>query len=76
MLNVSVICTLLAVTEQKRLGLDIESMLEDEIAWLSNFVPSRHSDLNQTDNTLLAGHLKLIRTLLTCEDASKVDHGK
>ncbi|BFY99847.1 hypothetical protein BsWGS_02887 [Bradybaena similaris] len=63
------------LTEQKRLGLDIESMLEDEIAWLSNFVPSRHSDLNQTDNTLLAGHLKLIRTLLTCEDSSKVDHG-
>lgn len=64
------------MTEQKRLGLDIASMLEDEIAWLSNFVPSRHAELSQTDNILLAGHLKLIRTLLTCDCANKVEHGR
>ncbi|XP_059140581.1 ubiquitin carboxyl-terminal hydrolase 24-like isoform X2 [Physella acuta] len=65
----------LPLLEQKRLALNIESMLEDEIAWLGNFVPSRHSDLNQTDNTLLAGHLKLICTLLTCEGVDKAEHG-
>ena len=43
------------------------SMLEDEVAWLGNFVPSIHPDMSDTDNSLLAGHLKLISTLLTCE---------
>ncbi|XP_035828590.1 LOW QUALITY PROTEIN: ubiquitin carboxyl-terminal hydrolase 24 [Aplysia californica] len=65
----------LSLSEQKKLNFDVNSMLEDEIAWLSNFVPSRHTDLRQTDNTLLAGHLKLIRTLLTCEGVDKVEHG-
>ncbi|CAL1529935.1 unnamed protein product [Lymnaea stagnalis] len=65
----------LSLLEQNGLGIDLESMLEDEIAWLSNFVPSRHADLQQTDNTLLAGHLKLIRTLLTCEGVDKAGHG-
>ncbi|GFO40772.1 ubiquitin carboxyl-terminal hydrolase 24, partial [Plakobranchus ocellatus] len=65
----------MSLSEQRSLNIDLESMLEDELAWLSNFVTSRHSDLQQTDNTLLAGHLKLIRTLLTCEGVDKAEHG-
>ena len=51
-------------------------MLEDEIAWLSNFVPSEHPDLKDTDNQLLAGHIKLIKTLFTCEGVDKAEYGK
>jgi len=51
-------------------------MLEDELAWLSNFVPTEHPDLKETDNLLLAGHIKLIRTLFTCEEISKEENGK
>ncbi|XP_046339329.2 ubiquitin carboxyl-terminal hydrolase 24-like isoform X2 [Haliotis rufescens] len=65
----------LSVSDQNRLHVDVGSMLEDEIAWLSNFVPSKNPELNQTDNTLLGGHLKLIKTLLTCEGVQKKDIG-
>ena len=51
-------------------------MLEDEVAWLSNFVPSEHHELKETDNSLLAGHLKLIKTLFTCDGVSKEEHGR
>ena len=51
-------------------------MLEDEIAWLSNFMPSEHQELKETDNCLLAGHLKLIKTLFTCESVSKEEYGR
>lgn len=66
----------LSLEMQKELQLDMESVLEDEIAWLSNFVPSRHAELQTTDNTLLAGHLQLIRTLFTCKGISKEEHGE
>ena len=51
-------------------------MLEDEIAWLSNYVPSPSSDLSETDNILLAGHLKMIRTLFTCEGIDREEFGR
>lgn len=51
-------------------------MLEDEVAWLGNFVPSLHPDMSDTDNSLLAGHLKLITTLLTCEGVDEEEHGR
>ena len=57
--------------EQKQLTVDISSMLEDEMAWLANFQPSGNPELRETDNTLLAGHLKMIKTLLTCEGLDK-----
>ena len=50
------------------------SMLDDEIGWLHNFVPSEAS--KETDNTLLAGHLRLIHTLLTCHGVDKREIGK
>ena len=51
-------------------------MLEDEIGWLSNFVPSDGHGVRDTDNMLMAGHVRLIRTLLTCQNINKVDIGK
>ena len=51
-------------------------MLEDEIAWLRNFEITSNPDLIDADNLLLAGHLKLIRTLFTCEGVDKEEFGK
>lgn len=62
--------------DQKQLSVDVNSMLEDELAWLGNFVPSENPDIRDTDNTLLSGHLKLISTLLTCEGVDKSVVGK
>lgn len=63
-------------TDQEKLQIDCKSMLEDELAWLGNFVPSENCELKETDNILLAGHLKLLRTLFTCDNVSKEEHGK
>ena len=63
-------------SEQTLLQVEAVSMLEDEVAWLSNFVPSEHQELKETDNCLLAGHLKLIKTLFTCEGVSKEEYGR
>ncbi|XP_060555692.1 ubiquitin carboxyl-terminal hydrolase 24-like isoform X1 [Ruditapes philippinarum] len=66
----------LSTVDQKQYQVDISGMLEDEVAWLSNFVPTEHPDLMDTDNMLLAGHLKLIKTLFTCEGICKEEYGK
>ena len=58
------------------MSVDVNSMLEDELAWLGNFMPSDNPEIRETDNTLLAGHLKLIKTLLTCEGVDKKVIGK
>jgi len=49
----------------------VRSMLDDEIAWLGNFVPSESGGLSDVDNSLLAGHLRFIRTLFTCSSIDK-----
>ena len=43
------------------------NMLEDEISWLDNFEPSWGSEMetSEADNILQAGHLRLIKTLLS-----------
>ena len=69
-------CVFFSGSEQALLQVEAVSMLEDEIAWLSNFVPSEHQELKETDNCLLAGHLKLIKTLFTCEGVSKEEYGR
>ncbi|XP_062568779.1 ubiquitin carboxyl-terminal hydrolase 24-like [Saccostrea cucullata] len=66
----------LSKEEQTKLQLDPPNMLEDEVAWLGNYVPSLHPDMADTDNSLLAGHLKLITTLLTCEGVDPEEHGR
>lgn len=48
-------------------------MLEDEITWLENFEPTRAAECetSEADNVLLAGHLRLIKTLLSLCGAEK-----
>lgn len=66
----------LSTEDQGKLQMNPTSMLEDEVAWLGNFVPSIHPDMSDTDNSLLAGHLKLITTLLTCEGVDPEENGR
>uniref|UniRef100_G3TRF4 Ubiquitin specific peptidase 24 n=1 Tax=Loxodonta africana TaxID=9785 RepID=G3TRF4_LOXAF len=51
----------------------LATMLEDEITWLDNFEPNRTADCetSEADNILLAGHLRLIKTLLSLCGAEK-----
>lgn len=63
------------MVEQKQLQLDIHSVLEDELGWLINYNPSENPEGREVDNILLAGHLRLIKTLLTCEGINKEDYG-
>lgn len=54
-------------TEMEQLQISPAAMLEDEISWLDNFEPTWTSELetSEADNILLAGHLRLIKTLLS-----------
>lgn len=54
------------------------TMLEDEISWLDNFEPSWSSEMetSEADNILLAGHLRLIKTLLSLCGNEKEHLGK
>ena len=68
----------LTIKDQKLLQVKTASMLEDEIDWLNNFEPSdtEESSLWRTDNRVMAGHLQLAKTLLTCEGMDKKKIGK
>nr|XP_023674608.1 ubiquitin carboxyl-terminal hydrolase 24 isoform X1 [Paramormyrops kingsleyae] len=57
----------LTSTEMEQLHISPAAMLEDEINWLDNFEPSWTAELETSpaDNILLAGHLRLIKTLLS-----------
>jgi hypothetical protein len=70
------VCLVITEEDQTKLQMNPTAMLEDEVAWLGNFVPSQHPDMSDTDNSLLAGHLKLITTLLTCEGVDEEEHGR
>jgi hypothetical protein len=67
---------LFVANEQDKLQLNVRSMLEDEIVWLSNFVPSDGDGMKEIDNALLAGHLQSIRNLLTCAGVDKNHFGE
>lgn len=56
-----------AASEMEVLKVSAATMLEDEISWLDNFEPSWSSEMetSEADNILLAGHLRLIKTLLS-----------
>jgi len=60
-----------SAAELENLQLNVRSMLDDEIAWLGNFVPSEAGGLSEVDNSLLAGHLRFIRTLFACSSIDK-----
>lgn len=51
----------------EQLKISPAAMLEDEITWLDNFEPTRAAECetSEADNVLLAGHLRLIKTLLS-----------
>lgn len=60
----------LSASEQRSLNLDAASMLSDEVAWLSNFSPYTgvaSPEIEQADNAFLAGHINVVRGLLSCE---------
>lgn len=66
----SKICSLsrsASASEMEVLKVSAANMLEDEISWLDNFEPSWSSEMetSEADNILLAGHLRLIKTLLS-----------
>lgn len=64
------------VSMQEKLQLDVPRMLDDELDWLSAFVPSENSEAHEIDNLIIAGHLRLIKTLLTCEGVDKKRIGR
>ena len=68
----------LTLKDQKHLQVRTASMLDDEIDWLNNFEPSdtEESSLWITDNLVMAGHLLLAKTLLTCEGMDKKKIGE
>uniref|UniRef100_A0A667ZE80 Ubiquitin carboxyl-terminal hydrolase 24 n=1 Tax=Myripristis murdjan TaxID=586833 RepID=A0A667ZE80_9TELE len=57
----------LTTSEMEVLKVSAATMLEDEISWLDNFEPSWSSEMetSEADNILQAGHLRLIKTLLS-----------
>ncbi|XP_075688794.1 ubiquitin carboxyl-terminal hydrolase 24 isoform X3 [Rhinoderma darwinii] len=57
----------LTTSEMEQLSITPATMLEDEIMWLDNFEPNRtaESETSEVDNVWLAGHLRLIKTLLS-----------
>ncbi|EDO44319.1 predicted protein, partial [Nematostella vectensis] len=63
----------LTVTEQRLMKVNPTKMLENEIQWLLNFESSSNLD---NGPPLLAGHLRFLRTLLTCEGVDKRKWGQ
>ncbi|POI26888.1 hypothetical protein CIB84_009361 [Bambusicola thoracicus] len=63
----------LTSSEMEQLKISPAAMLEDEITWLENFEPNRTAECetSEADNILLAGHLRLIKTLLSLCGAEK-----
>ncbi|NXR07637.1 UBP24 hydrolase, partial [Semnornis frantzii] len=68
----------LTSSEMEQLKISPAAMLEDEITWLDNFEPNRTAECetSEADNILLAGHLRLIKTLLSLCGAEKEMVGK
>lgn len=62
--------------QQDILGINAISLLSNEFTWLSTYAVSLTSnELRAIDNILFVGHLKFIRTLLTCENINKTKIG-
>uniref|UniRef100_A0A671UUN3 Ubiquitin carboxyl-terminal hydrolase 24 n=1 Tax=Sparus aurata TaxID=8175 RepID=A0A671UUN3_SPAAU len=62
-----ILCPPPLASEMEVIKVSAATMLEDEISWLDNFEPSWSSEMetSEADNILLAGHLRLIKTLLS-----------
>lgn len=65
-------------SEMEVIKVSAATMLEDEISWLDNFEPSWTSEMetSKADNILLAGHLRLIKTLLSLCGSEKEHLGE
>ena len=61
----------MSLVEQDILQSNAVQMIEDEITWLFNFSPCNKTN----DSTLLAGHIKLVKALLSCQGVNKKDVG-
>uniref|UniRef100_A0A4W3HTX5 Ubiquitin carboxyl-terminal hydrolase 24 n=1 Tax=Callorhinchus milii TaxID=7868 RepID=A0A4W3HTX5_CALMI len=63
----------LTSSEMEQLSISPAAMLEDEVNWLDNFEPTwtAESETSESDNVLLAGHLRLIKTLLSLSGPEK-----
>lgn len=62
--------------KQKILNINAKQLLTEELEWLSTYaVASSLTKLHAIDNILFVGHLKLVRTLLTCENVDKKEIG-
>ena len=62
----------MSVQEQEILGSLAAVMVEDEITWLFNFSPCNST----SDSILLTGHIKLLKSLLSCQGVDKREVGK
>ena len=61
---------------QAILNIDATQILTEELNWLSNYTMSSNSnELRTIDNILFMGHLRFIRTLLTCANINKTEFG-
>jgi ubiquitin carboxyl-terminal hydrolase 9/24 len=58
---------------QVMLNINAKQLLTDEFNWLSTYTVS--NELRTIDNILFMGHLRFIRTLLTCENINKIEFG-
>ncbi|UJR33560.1 hypothetical protein I4U23_020999 [Adineta vaga] len=63
--------------QQEILDINAKQLLTNEFEWLSTYTVSLSSnELRSIDNILFMGHLKFIRTLLTCENIDKNELGQ
>lgn len=71
-------CFMFSASEMEQLQIGPAAMLEDEISWLDNFEPTWTNELetSEADNILLAGHLRLIKTLLSLCGSEKEQFGQ
>lgn len=61
---------------QTILNINAQEILTNEFNWLSSYTVSTTSnELRTIDNILFVGHLRFIRTLLTCENINKTELG-
>ena len=61
---------------QIMLNINAKQILTTELNWLSDYTVSTTSnEIRAIDNILFMGHLRFIRTLLTCENVDKIEFG-
>ena len=62
----------MSLQEQEIIGNMAAGMVEDEITWLFNFSPCNST----SDSILLTGHIKLLKSLLSCQGVDKREVGR